>query len=104
MLYRLKQRCGRLDGDGRWCCVAGYPEAYFARLALPPDVVMAVISACRTGDVYNQARITIVAARVAGRGHVGCCHVGVLQASIWEGMRGTGMQVFLANLAYAPEA
>ena len=36
----------------------GYPEAYFARLPLPTDAVMAVVSACRTDDIYNQARFT----------------------------------------------
>jgi hypothetical protein len=35
---------------------AGYPEAYFGRLALPADAVMAVVSACRADDIYNQAR------------------------------------------------
>lgn len=39
-------------------CCTGYPEAYFARLPLPTDAVMAVVSACRTDDIYNQARFT----------------------------------------------
>ena len=39
-------------------CCAGYPEAYFARLPLPTDAVMAVVSACRTDDIYNQVRFT----------------------------------------------
>ncbi|CAL8464950.1 g4485 [Coccomyxa elongata] len=33
---------------------AGYPEAYFARLTLPQEAVMAVIAACRSDDIYHQ--------------------------------------------------
>lgn len=35
--------------------IAGYPEAYFARLTLPQEAVMAVIAACRSDDIYHQA-------------------------------------------------
>ena len=33
---------------------AGYPEAYFGRLPLPAEAVMAVVAACRSDDVYHQ--------------------------------------------------
>ncbi|KAK9917364.1 hypothetical protein WJX75_003552 [Coccomyxa subellipsoidea] len=33
---------------------AGYPDAYFARLALPQEAIMAVIAACRSDDIYHQ--------------------------------------------------
>ena len=39
---------------GRSRGLAGYPEAYFARLALPAEAVMAVVAACRSDDIYHQ--------------------------------------------------
>ena len=44
--------CSRLGSDPGMR--AGYPEAYFGRLALPAEAVMAVVAACRSDDVYHQ--------------------------------------------------
>ena len=33
---------------------AGYPEAYFARLSLPQDVVLRLINTIRADDIYGQ--------------------------------------------------
>ena len=38
---------------------AGYPEAYFARLALPVEAVMAVVAACRSDDIYHQVLLLL---------------------------------------------
>jgi hypothetical protein len=44
---------------------AGYPEAYFARLALPAEAVLAVVAACRSDDVYHQVRVCMVGPKQA---------------------------------------
>ena len=54
--------CSTLSMDACRAC-AGYPEAYFARLALPAEAVMAVVAACRSDDIYHQVRPVLAGAQ-----------------------------------------
>ena len=40
--------------DGMPCCSAGYPASLLQRLPLPEAVILAVVAAVRSNDVYNQ--------------------------------------------------
>ena len=48
--------CTLCSAEQAFMLHAGYPEAYFARLALPAEAMLAVVAACRSDDVYHQVR------------------------------------------------